>query len=136
VGYLPINGKLYELDGLRSGPILIHDDGEVTQENWLEAARKAIQARLTQYAAKEIRFNLMALIGNQSEQLKKKLDDLTREIALAGGPAAAAAANPDPARVILLQDELAHTQKQLAEESIKMERWRVSARPAHRGSEW
>jgi len=53
VGYVPVNGVLYELDGLKNGPIIL---GECNMENWLDAARPAIQARIEKYSAKEIRF--------------------------------------------------------------------------------
>ena len=140
IGYIPINGKLYELDGLKPGPILIHHESEVTQDNWMEAARKAIQTRLQQYAAKEIRFNLMALIGNQTDQLKKRVEEIRAEIVKAGGTVpsddssstmdtsdanSSSLGTADPARVAMLQDELNELQKQLTDESLKLERWRV-----------
>lgn len=143
IGYLPINGRLYELDGLKPGPILLHPAGEpdarVTEDNWLAAARTAIQARLQQYAAKEIRFNLMALIGNRSQQLQKRIAALQRQLGLptdadamdtsdsstaaaAPAPAEPAASDIDPA---LLRSELEDAQRQLQDERAKLDRWRV-----------
>jgi hypothetical protein len=173
IGYMPSNGRRYELDGLTPGPILLHTDGPVTPDNWMAHARAAIQARLAHYASKEIRFNLMALIGNQvrrrqqcahlcrgteltnlpldcfsslisqAEQIKSKIAKVQAQLA-AAQPAAAAAAPADgsapmdtgaaapaaasgvsAAAVPFLQEELQHLEKQLADETHKMDRWRV-----------
>ena len=40
--YVPVGGKLYELDGLKAGPVLL---GELPEgADWLEAVAPAIQA--------------------------------------------------------------------------------------------
>jgi ubiquitin carboxyl-terminal hydrolase L5 len=67
VAYIPKDNKVYELDGLQSGPIEI---GEVSGDNtWLSVARTAIQQRMTGDA---IKFNLMAVIQDKRVGLKKK----------------------------------------------------------------
>lgn len=44
IGYMAIDGRVYELDGLREGPI---DHGEVTtHEDWLDAVRPVIMERI------------------------------------------------------------------------------------------
>jgi len=134
IGYIPINGQLYELDGLRPGPIHIHSEAPLNEENWMEAARKAIQARLQQYAAKEIRFNLMAIVGNQADQIKTKIQKIEEQIAAAGGASGAASSasssstamdTSDAGHLSLLHEELADLQRQLKDEEAKMERWRI-----------
>lgn len=42
VGYVPFKGKLYELDGLQEGPILI---GDVENTDWIELAKNEIAVR-------------------------------------------------------------------------------------------
>ncbi|KAF6264486.1 ubiquitin carboxyl-terminal hydrolase [Scenedesmus sp. NREL 46B-D3] len=71
IGYLPVNGKLYELDGLKQGPIMLAD--AVNQDSWLDEVAPHIQARIARYAANEIRFNLMALIGDRHAALQQQL---------------------------------------------------------------
>jgi ubiquitin carboxyl-terminal hydrolase L5 len=94
IGYVPVNGVLYELDGLKPGPIML---GECTMENWLDKARPAIQERIQRYSQKEIRFNLLAIIRNRREVYNEKLAILHKRITkikdkLSGKPASDAKA--------------------------------------------
>ncbi|KFQ32583.1 Ubiquitin carboxyl-terminal hydrolase isozyme L5, partial [Merops nubicus] len=43
VSYVPVNGRLYELDGLREGPI---DLGACNQDDWISAVRPVIEKRI------------------------------------------------------------------------------------------
>ncbi|XP_056352965.1 ubiquitin carboxyl-terminal hydrolase isozyme L5 isoform X4 [Oenanthe melanoleuca] len=43
VSYVPVNGRLYELDGLREGPI---DLGACHQDDWISAVRPVIEKRI------------------------------------------------------------------------------------------
>jgi len=46
VTYLPVNGILYELDGLQKDPLM---HAAVDEDNWLDVARETIQARISTY---------------------------------------------------------------------------------------
>ncbi|GMH40521.1 hypothetical protein BSKO_08425 [Bryopsis sp. KO-2023] len=72
ISYLPVDGVLYELDGLKEGPIRL---SECAEENWLGLAAPVIRDRIEQYAKNEIRFNLMAVIRNRKEVLEGQLKD-------------------------------------------------------------
>jgi ubiquitin carboxyl-terminal hydrolase L5 len=61
VGFLPVAGRLYELDGLTGGPI---DHGACSNDNWLSLVVPLIQRRIAQYSSKEIKFNLLAMVNN------------------------------------------------------------------------
>ncbi|KAH8364440.1 ubiquitin carboxyl-terminal hydrolase isozyme L5 [Drosophila biarmipes] len=74
VGYMPIGGRLYELDGLREGPI---DLGEIRPEqNWIDVVRPIIEKRMQRYSDGEIHFNLMALISDRQRIYEQQIDKL------------------------------------------------------------
>lgn len=63
VSYLPIDGRLYELDGLKQGPI---DLGPCPAgDQWVQAAKPIIEKRMYKYNEGEIHFNLMALVTDR-----------------------------------------------------------------------
>ena len=74
ISFVPFKGQLYELDGLQEGPIHY---GECTADNWVAKARDAIQARIQKYAASEIKFNLLAVVGDKLQQLNTETERLT-----------------------------------------------------------
>jgi len=54
VGYIPIDGRLYELDGLKEGPI---DLGAVTPDaDWLDIVRPIIEKRIKKYVVSYLSF--------------------------------------------------------------------------------
>lgn len=62
--------QVFELDGLKSGPILLGEippisDGETGRGDWLRIVSPEIEKRITRYASGEIRFNLMAIVKNR-----------------------------------------------------------------------
>ncbi|KAG0342535.1 ubiquitin carboxyl-terminal hydrolase [Podila horticola] len=70
IAYTPVNGNLYELDGLQEGP---RDHGPCPGESWLEKVGPIIQERMAQYAGGEIRFNLMAVVDDRTKVYKERL---------------------------------------------------------------
>jgi len=73
VSYVPVDGNLYELDGLQAGPILLDD---CTKDNWVERVVPLIQQRIQRYSQKEIRFNLLALVKDRKEVFKGELAEV------------------------------------------------------------
>ena len=59
IAYTPINGVIYELDGLQPAPIA---HGASTFEEFPEKVIPVLQRRIERYPADEIRFNLLAMV--------------------------------------------------------------------------
>ncbi|KAA8496148.1 Ubiquitin carboxyl-terminal hydrolase 2 [Porphyridium purpureum] len=91
VSYVPHRGAVYELDGLQEGPILLgsyvtdHESPASTssQQKWWRVAVPAIQRRIYDYSANEIRFNLMAVVADREKKLLEERDALNRQVAQA-----------------------------------------------------
>lgn len=77
VSYVPLDGAVFELDGLQKGPIKVGEYSADEPTSWLNVAREAIQERMS--AGAEIKFNLMACIQDQRVNLKRKLDELEND---------------------------------------------------------
>ncbi|CAK9786505.1 putative ubiquitin-specific protease [Cutaneotrichosporon oleaginosum] len=69
VTYLPKHGVLYELDGLRSAP-LMH---AACDDDWLTAARETIEARIATYPPGSVMFNLLAVRSAAIPRLEREL---------------------------------------------------------------
>jgi len=72
IAYVPVNGTVYELDGLKKGPIALC---QCTDDTWIKVVKPHIQKRIDTYSKSELRFNLMAIIKNRKESLHEKLED-------------------------------------------------------------
>lgn len=59
IAYTPINGTLYELDGLQPAPIA---HGPSTLDDFPAKVLPVLQRRIARYPMDEIRFNLMAMV--------------------------------------------------------------------------
>jgi ubiquitin carboxyl-terminal hydrolase L5 len=79
ISYVPVGGKLYELDGLKEGPIVIAED--VSEADWLSKAAAAVQQRIERYAASEIKFNLMAMVRSRADALGERRDQVQVRLA-------------------------------------------------------
>lgn len=71
---MPIDGRLYELDGLKEGPIDLGAVGE--GQSWLDAVRPIIEKRIKKYSEGEIHFNLMALVSDRQTIYQRQIDAL------------------------------------------------------------
>lgn len=70
IAYVPFRGGVYEIDGLRAGPILI---GDTNDSDWLKVATPAIQARMNRYNASETHFALLSIQKKRVTVLQQEL---------------------------------------------------------------
>jgi len=70
IAYVPVNDKIYELDGLQQAPIVV---GTVEEgQNWLSVVTPVISKRIEKYSMGEIHFNLMAVIGDRKMKAERR----------------------------------------------------------------
>jgi ubiquitin carboxyl-terminal hydrolase L5 len=113
ISYVPVDGRLYELDGLKEGPV---DLGLIPNEtDWVDIARPHIEKRMQKYSEGEIHFNLMAIISDKKMIYEKQLQQLQSQIS-----------SESAMEVDSIQAEINHLKSLIAEEDIKMKRYKVS----------
>ncbi|CEJ94615.1 Putative Ubiquitin carboxyl-terminal hydrolase 2 [[Torrubiella] hemipterigena] len=72
IAYTPINGTLYELDGLQPSPIA---HGPCNDDNFPKKVVQVLQKRVARYEDSEIRFNLLAMCRDLRVRAKEFGDD-------------------------------------------------------------
>ncbi|KAK9850253.1 hypothetical protein WJX84_004049 [Apatococcus fuscideae] len=128
ISYIPIAGSLYELDGLKPGPIKLCDLD--AKDEWLLKAAPHIQSRIERYAQSEIRFNLMAVIQNRKQVYSQQLAKLQQssqsgevhqpmDTDLAGGAASPADADSEMGRLMELIQQEDDKFRQWHEENVR-----------------
>jgi ubiquitin carboxyl-terminal hydrolase L5 len=112
ISYVPIDGRLYELDGLKEGPI---DLGAIGDKNWLDVVRPVIEKRIQKYSEGEIHFNLMAVISDRQMLAQRQLDSLLNSA-------------DDEMETDTKQNDITKLRLQIEDETMKRKRYRVSAK--------
>ncbi|XP_072430015.1 ubiquitin carboxyl-terminal hydrolase isozyme L5 isoform X3 [Chiloscyllium punctatum] len=118
VSYFPVHGRLYELDGLREGPI---DLGACNQDDWVSAVRPVIEKRIQKYSEGEIRFNLMAIVSDRKMIYERKIKDLQRQLS------EEEPMDTDQSNSVInsIQSEVAKYQMLIEEENQKLKRYKI-----------
>jgi ubiquitin carboxyl-terminal hydrolase L5 len=73
LAYVPVDGKIYELDGLKEGPICVGEYDASNPGNWSCSLVPAIQSRIALFGTTEIRFNLMSVIRSKRGSLSDQV---------------------------------------------------------------
>uniref|UniRef100_A0A8C1QWY4 Ubiquitin carboxyl-terminal hydrolase n=1 Tax=Cyprinus carpio TaxID=7962 RepID=A0A8C1QWY4_CYPCA len=118
VSYVPVNGRLYELDGLREGPI---DLGACDQDDWISAVRPVIEKRIQKYSEGEIRFNLMAIVSDRKMIYEKKIVELQAQLTEEEPMDTDQSGN----HLSSIQSEIAKYQLLIEEENQKLKRYKI-----------
>jgi ubiquitin carboxyl-terminal hydrolase L5 len=83
IGYVPSHGKVWELDGLKSGPLEVGElPSSASNEGWMDVARPALRMKMQKYGGGEdgdIRFSLLALVDDRYQAASDHLELLKRE---------------------------------------------------------
>jgi len=126
ISYLPYNGCLYELDGLKKGPINL---GPCTEDEWLEKVCPEIQKRMEKYARSEVRFNLMAITKNRIAVCKEQIQDYENQKAelnakLTEDPTSPLV-NDARLRISILDEQINALKEQIEQEEERKKMWRL-----------
>ncbi|KAF7640057.1 Ubiquitin carboxyl-terminal hydrolase [Meloidogyne graminicola] len=111
IAYVPVDDKIYELDGLRDAPIFLADikKDDENSSDWIDIVRPYIKRRIEKYTAGEIHFNLMALVPNLCTKYEQRIAELsTNEM--------------DSDEVA---QEISHLQNLIEDEKDKMKRYKI-----------
>eukprot|EP01117_Protostelium_nocturnum_P006904 TRINITY_DN2478_c0_g1_i1.p1 TRINITY_DN2478_c0_g1~~TRINITY_DN2478_c0_g1_i1.p1 ORF type:complete len:358 (+),score=144.12 TRINITY_DN2478_c0_g1_i1:45-1076(+) len=135
ISYVPFGDSVFELDGLKKGPIHL---GKVDKnQSWLEIVIPIIQQRIEKYSKSEIRFNLMAIIKNRVTVYNEQIDKLQKlkeqcEAKLAGGEQvleidSSLPATPEElkAKKTSIEKEIANLKQKTEFEEEKFNNWKV-----------
>jgi ubiquitin carboxyl-terminal hydrolase L5 len=137
VAYVEVKGRLYELDGLKEGPV---DLGKCDEGDWLKTVKPVLDKRIQSYTAGEIHFNLMAIVTDRKMQLERQIAQSESQRDMAAKRIEALIAGEvtmedssglpsDPAELQTVIEEaetqLASLQEKMAEETSKLERYKL-----------
>jgi ubiquitin carboxyl-terminal hydrolase L5 len=79
VAFVHKNNKVYELDGLQEGPILVGENIEF--KDWTGSALQKIREKIMEYGESEIKFNLMVVKNSSSAVINKQLAHVDSQLA-------------------------------------------------------
>ena len=90
IGYVPAYGKVWELDGLKSGPLEVGElpEGSTSSKDpnrgWMDVVRPALRMKMEKYGGSgndgsNIRFSLLAIVDDLYQKASDELELLKRE---------------------------------------------------------
>lgn len=86
IGYVPAFGKVWELDGIKSGPLEVGElaSSESGCKGWMDVVRPALRLKMAKYGGSgsegsDIRFSLLAFVQENHSKLIDKLEYLKKD---------------------------------------------------------
>ncbi|CAO3640316.1 unnamed protein product [Cunninghamella blakesleeana] len=70
ISYIPFEGYLYELDGLKRGPLRL---GPCTNDNWLDVLKIELLRKTDMYRKQRISFSIWSLVEDRRHVIQRKL---------------------------------------------------------------
>ncbi|EFJ29435.1 hypothetical protein SELMODRAFT_231325 [Selaginella moellendorffii] len=130
ISYLPVDGVLYELDGLKEGPISLGEcgSGDADSMEWLKMVQPVIQERIEKYSKSEIRFNLMAVIKNRKDLYNQQLAELDKrktEISGDDGMDVDSKSGSGNEELAQIDAEIARLTEKITQEDEKFKKWKT-----------
>jgi len=136
ISYIPKDGGLWELDGLKPGPIFL---GELKpDQDWIDLAFPVIMKRIEKYSRSEIRFNLMAIIKNRRsvfreniqklEASKKQIQTLMENpnsMEVDSSSDLPKTAEDSQIRLHIIDEEIRNFQQKISSEEDKFKNWKI-----------
>ncbi|KIY61595.1 cysteine proteinase [Cylindrobasidium torrendii FP15055 ss-10] len=77
IGYTPAHGRVWELDGLKSGPLEVGELRADTDGTWMDVVRPALRTKMRKYG--HIQFSLLAIVDSTYERLSDDWEYWKRE---------------------------------------------------------
>ncbi|OMH86011.1 Ubiquitin carboxyl-terminal hydrolase isozyme L5 [Zancudomyces culisetae] len=132
VAYVPIKDSVYELDGLKPGPIFVDKINQPNDKtSWIDAAVEEIRRRMESFQGEEIRFNLMAVVKDKRVMYKEKIGQLEKQLESAQAENIDNADQSTPA-TLLIHQELDELKRELVYENEKFDTYHIeNARRKH-----
>ncbi|KAI9144234.1 ubiquitinyl hydrolase [Paraphysoderma sedebokerense] len=113
ISFVPVNGNVYELDGLKKGPVNL---GSYENDDWFSVVEPVLQKIFEQYTEAEIRFNIMALVRDQRSVLKEKIESLKLDLEKY---------SDDDAKLESLKTQMRTLENSLRDQIIKRENYKI-----------
>lgn len=112
VAYAPVANGLYELDGLKPGPIRICD---CDATEWTHHAAEAVNARIQKYADAEVRFNLMAIVRSRLDMYSEQICEAEKQLEQLR--------ETDEGKISALRSHIKDLKSLIQAEEVKRQRW-------------
>jgi ubiquitin carboxyl-terminal hydrolase L5 len=116
VAYIPFNGIVYELDGLKAGPIIL--GATSSDATWLSVATPAIEERMLRYSSNEVSFALLNICPKRTLLIKNEIEFKSSELSSLDSDTSI---TNESVKAVLMED-IRNLTEQLNEEDMKIHR--------------